>query len=198
VNPYRSNGYEEFARRFAAIRDNSTVGVGTVAEWAKSLPEGARVLDLGCGNGVPISQLLVQCGLRVHGVDASPTLVEQFRKRLPGATVDCATVEDALVPESQFDAAIAWGLIFLLSPEVQALVIDKVSRTLRPGGRFLFTAPAQQCEWPDALTGRHSVSLGAARYQELLEQQGLKLLGTTTDEGGNHYFLAARLGSDIG
>ncbi len=192
MNPDRSNGYEEFARRFAAIRDNSTVGVSKVTEWAKSLPEGARVLDLGCGNGMPISQVLVQGGFRVHGIDASPTLVAQFRKRLPGATVDCAAVENASLPESQFDAAIAWGLIFLLSPEVQAAVIAKVSRALKPGGRFMFTAPSQKCEWRDALTGRRSVSLGAEHYRELLGRHDLELLSETTDEGENHYFLAAR------
>jgi hypothetical protein len=42
------------------------------------------------------------------------------------------------------------------------------------------------------LTGQESVSLGAAEYQQLLEQAGLHLQAQYQDEGGNHYFAAQR------
>ena len=42
------------------------------------LGKGATVLDLGCGSGRPVAQHRVELGLRVTGVDSSPT-----RFRLP-------------------------------------------------------------------------------------------------------------------
>ncbi|MGH9456980.1 MAG: class I SAM-dependent methyltransferase [Thermoanaerobaculia bacterium] len=194
IPPDRSSGYEQRAREFMAIRGRSDIGAATVREWAKELPPGASVLDLGCGPGVPIADVLIDAGFRVHGVDASPTLIEAFRTRFPGATAECAAVEDVELAGGSFDAAVAWGLIFLLEPEAQALLIRKVARALEDGGRFLMTAPWQTGQWPDVLTGRTARSLGREAYVRLLRDAGLLLVGETDDEGENHYYFAAKAG----
>ncbi len=75
---------------------------------------------------------------------------------------------------------------------VQAKLIAKVSRVLKPGGKFLFTSPHQLCEWPDNLTGRKSQSLGSAEYRRLLAANGLIVQNETEDEGNNHYYFAAK------
>ena len=46
-------------------------------------------------------------------------------------------------------------------------------------------------EWIDTLTGRPSRSLGAERYEQLLHENGLRLVGTDTDEGEDRYYDAA-------
>lgn len=71
-------------------------------------------------------------------------------------------------------------------------MIARVAKALRPGGRFLFSAPREACEWQDLLTGRRSVSLGEAGYARLLEEAGLQLVDCYTDEGANNYFDAAK------
>src|SRR3954464_2283296 len=48
------------------------------------LPQGASILDLGCGSGEPIARSLIQSGFEVAGVDASPTLISLCRDRFPG------------------------------------------------------------------------------------------------------------------
>lgn len=53
------------------------------------------VLDLGCGTGVPISQVLIERRFKLYGLDASPTIVLAFRTRFPGVPVECADVEDS-------------------------------------------------------------------------------------------------------
>ncbi len=50
-----SNGYEAVATEFIAVRQQSGVGVATVRAWGRSLPQGATILDLACGFGVPNS-----------------------------------------------------------------------------------------------------------------------------------------------
>ena len=82
--------------------------------------------------------------------------------------------------------------MLLLSEDDQRKLINKVAEALGPGGRFLFTAPHQKCEWKDVLTGQRSVSLGKAQYERLLDEAGMHLNNTCMDEGGNHYFGAVR------
>jgi hypothetical protein len=71
---------------------------------------------------------------------------------------------------------------------VQEEVVRRVAGALKPGGRFLFTAPWQVCTWADNSTGRESVSLGVAKYRELLAAAGLTLVREHEDEGENHYY----------
>ena len=46
-----------------------------IARFLSFLPQGATVLDLGCGGGSPVAIHMVANGFRVTGVDSSPTLV---------------------------------------------------------------------------------------------------------------------------
>ncbi len=187
-----SNGYEAISGDFMSIRNDSAIGAATVRDWSRRLPHGGSVLDLGCGHGMPISKTLTEEGLSVHGIDASTSLMAAFRARFPNATAECNTVEDMRLPDHGFDGVVAWGLVFMLSPDNQALLVRKVAATLKPGGRFLFTAPGQDCEWRDSLTHQRSVSLGRERYRGLLEAEGLLLVSEIEDEGKNHYYSAQR------
>ena len=157
------------------------------------LPEGGTVLDLGCGTGVPISQVLIERGFRVYGVDASPTIVASFRARFPTIPVECAAVEDSGFFNRTFDGVVAWGLFFLFDVEAQRRLIGKIAGVLRGGGRLLFTAPSQTCSWRDAMTRRTSVSLGYDAYETVLEAGGMSLAGTHCDEGENHYYFAQKI-----
>jgi 2-polyprenyl-3-methyl-5-hydroxy-6-metoxy-1,4-benzoquinol methylase len=183
----KSNGYEEVAQLFMSERDSLT-GVSTVRQWSRTLVRGSTILDLGCGHGVPISQALIEDGFPVYGVDASASLMESFRKSFPGAHAECSAFEDSAFFQRTFDAVVAVGLMFLLDPDVQCLLIRKVKQALNSNGQFLFTSPKEKCIWQDILTHRESVSLGARFYREVLQAEGLILVGEMSDEGNNHYY----------
>jgi cyclopropane fatty-acyl-phospholipid synthase-like methyltransferase len=175
-----------------ARREQRNIGVETVRRWARSLPQGSVVLDLGCGHGLPLSMALFDEGCVVYGVDASPSMVAAFRDRLPHAHVICEPVEDSRFFGRRFDGALAWGLLFLMTEDSQQRLIRKVALALNPGGRLLFTSPAQACTWVDVLTGRESQSLGAETYRALLSEAGLTIVGEYTDEADNDYYEAAK------
>ena len=188
----KSNGYEEVAKLFMSERDPLT-GAATVRQWSRTLAPGSSILELGCGHGVPISQVLIEDSFTVYGVDASATLIESFRKRFPGAHAECSTFEDSAFLRRTFDGVVAVGLMFLLRPDVQRLLIHKMSQALKSNGQFLFTSPKEKCTWQDILTRRGSVSLGAACYRELVQSEGLILLGEMSDEGNNYYYSGRKL-----
>lgn len=193
INEDRSNGYEEWAEEFIARRSRSRTGERDAREWARALPRGGDVLDLGCGSGIPISAALVGEGLRFFAVDASPTLLAAFHARFPEVPTEWSAVEDSSFFDRTFDGVIAWGLIFLLRPESQIILIEKSAAALRSGGKLLFTSPSQICQWIDVLTRRVSISLGAPEYVRIAETAGLVLEREWEDEGENHYYLFAKL-----
>ncbi len=188
----RSNGYEAVANEFLAGRGSRarTVGIGVkeVRKWAKTLPRGCSVIDLGCGPGIPITAVLVEEGLQVFGLDASPSFVAAFQRNLPGTPIACESVLDSRFFDRTFDALLAWGLIFLLKAEEQHRLIQRFAQVLAPGGRLLITSPAKPAVWNDAMTGLESTSLGATQYKELLAAVGLSIVEEYEDEGENHYF----------
>jgi len=187
-----SNGYEGAAQEFISARLDSRVGVDAVLAWARCLPSGAAILDLGCGLGIPLSTALMNAGKVVYGVEASPTLCAAFRAAFPRANVVCESVEESTFFGRTFEGVLAWGLMFLLSRSSQLDLIRRTAAVLEPGGRLLFTAPAQACSWVDVLTGRQSQSLGEVTYKAAMQTAGLVLAPGYTDEGENHYYHAIK------
>ncbi len=189
----RSNGYEAVSEEFLARRGNSrtrsiAIGVKEVRKWAKTLPRGSSVIDLGCGPGFPITVVLVEEGLQVFGVDAAPSFVAAFQRNLPGTPVVCESVLESRCFDRTFDAVLSIGMMFLLKAEEQHRLIRKFAEILVPGGRLLFTSPAKPGVWNDAMTGMESVSLGVEEYKELLGTAGISVVEEYEDVGESHYF----------
>lgn len=187
-----TNGYEAIARDFIAYRSKSAIGAEAVRSWAQTLAPKATILDLGCGNGIPITEGLVKDGYKLYGIDASPTLIASYREHFPDLTAACEPVETSDYFDRKFDGVVAWGLMFLLSESVQAKLIHRVSTILNPGGQFLFTSPEQVCTWTDVLAGVESRSLGAEKYERILSSAALSLTGNYIDEGENYYYFAKK------
>lgn len=191
----RSDGYEAVSGEFLARRGNSrtranAIGVKEVRKWAKTLPHASCVIDLGCGPGFPITVVLVEEGLQVFGVDASPSFVAAFQRNLPGTPIVCESVLESRLFNRTFDAVLSIGLMFLLKAEEQHRLIWRFADILVPGGRLLFTSTAKPAIWSDAMTGLESVSLGAEEYRKLLGATGITVAEEYEDVGENHYFEA--------
>jgi SAM-dependent methyltransferase len=117
-----------------------TLGVAQALSFAAALPACSRILDVGCGNGLPITGALVNAGHRLVGLDSSEGMLAHFRVNLPATPIVRGDARRCPFAEGSFDAAISWGMIFHLSPRDQTAVFAGVSRVLRPGAPFLFTA----------------------------------------------------------
>jgi SAM-dependent methyltransferase len=187
----RSNGYERVSEEFLGRRGSGRsmgVGVDAVRKWARMLPCGGAIIDLGCGPGLPLTEVLVAEGLNAFGVDAAPSFVQAFQRNLPNTPVVCEAVQDSRFFDRTFDAVLAWGLIFLLGAEDQRRLIQRIAGILVPGGRLLFTSPAKPLVWNDAMTGLESRSLGAKEYRRQLLAVDISISNEYEDEGQNHYF----------
>lgn len=154
----RSNEYEAVSEEFLARRGKSktrsvAIGVKEVRKWAKKLPRGSSVIDLGGGPGIPITVVLVEEGLEAFGVDAAPSFVAAFQRKLPGTPIVCESVLESRLFDRTFDAVMAIGLMFLLKAEGQHRLVRRFADILVPGDRLLFTATAKPAVGIDAMTG---------------------------------------------
>jgi len=113
-------------------------GVSNVSLFAE-IPEGATVLDLGCGAGLDslIAARRVGMSGKVIGTDFSGTMLDRARGAVQEAAIQNASFEQAdaehlpLGPAS-VDVALVNG-IFNLNPAREA-IFRELARVLRPGG----------------------------------------------------------------
>jgi ubiquinone/menaquinone biosynthesis C-methylase UbiE len=148
-----------------------------LAEIAPGLAAGARVLDLGCGCGIPSDRWLVEHGFDVTGVDFSPVQIERARRLVPQATFVAADIASIEFSDCSFDAVIALYSIFHLPLDEQRTLIGSVRRWLGAGGQFLVILPAG--EW----TGTEENWLGAGATMWWSEERPEVYDGWLTDAG---------------
>ena len=185
--------YDQIAEWYASTR-SPTVGVPDVAAFVRPLPPGARVLDLGCGDGAPITRLLVREGFAVTALDSSAEMIRRLRAGCPGVTAQRERAEEARFPAGSFEAVVAWGVLFHLSAADQRSLIPRVAEWLAPGGRFLFTSADAEGTREGVMDGVtfQYVSLGRDEYGRLLTGAGAFLVEDYTDAWGNHTYVAAK------
>lgn len=109
-----------------------------VGVWLPDDAGVSRVLDVCCGTGLMMAELLER-GYAVVGVDAAAAMLARARELLgPGVPLIQATLPDLGV-EGVFDAAISTfdGLNYLTAEEFGRSVAAIAAR-LRPGGWFIF------------------------------------------------------------
>ena len=101
-----------------------------------ALPDGADVLELGCGAGLPATRALSE-RMRVTGVDISRRQLELARTNAPDATLIRANMEELELPEGAFDAVVAFHSVTHLPRERHEALFRRIHHWLRPGGIFV-------------------------------------------------------------
>jgi SAM-dependent methyltransferase len=133
-------GYDRASHAYRG--DDCDLEQSGYGHWLRRLeariPAGARVLDLGCGNGVPVARELARRHA-VTGVDLSPVQVERARALVPGATFVCADMGEAAFGPASFDAVVAFYSIINVPLSRQPALIARIAGWLAPGGWLLAT-----------------------------------------------------------
>ncbi|PWI43878.1 class I SAM-dependent methyltransferase [Streptomyces sp. ICBB 8177] len=110
---------------------------------AGSLPAGSRVIDLGCGTGVPTTRQLSEAGHKVVGIDLSAGMVSLARERVPDAVFHQMDIAD-LRPggpgeavaggKGRYDGATAFFSLLMLPRAEIPLALATVRELLVPSG----------------------------------------------------------------
>lgn len=154
---------EGFFREYAKMT-RSQLGLAGAGEWSQLKPlfpnlMGKSVLDLGCGYGWHCKFAAEQGAARVLGIDLSAKMIAEAQRRNADARIEYRVcgIEEYEYPAEEWDCVIS-NLALHYIADLDA-VYEKVHRTLKPGGIFLFniehptfTAGVRQ-EWVYAQDG---------------------------------------------
>jgi cyclopropane fatty-acyl-phospholipid synthase-like methyltransferase len=131
-------GYDVIADTFIQWRDR-IVGDPRRAwadELTSRLSDGARILELGCGAGVPDTLLLAE-RFRVTGVDSSREQIARARANVPQATFIQADFTALDLEPGEFDAVAAFYSFNHVPRDLLAGLFERIHTWLVEGGFFL-------------------------------------------------------------
>ncbi len=103
--------------------------------------EEGKVLDVGCGPGVMVSEVL-SLGCEYWGVDGSPQMIEECVRQYgadPRAHFEVMNTEALRFASGSFDAVMCIGVIDRVPRPERA--IAEMARVLKPAGRLLISFP---------------------------------------------------------
>ncbi len=177
---YYSYGFTEklgpLVRRVKGMADRSKV-----RQYLEYLEPGARVLDIGCGDGHLLADLRDVAGydLELSGIEFSTDAIASARRL--GIDVAEGRAEDVELPEGSFDLVILNQLIEHVREP--AALLRSIARWLRPGGHVFVETPNidsvdarlfRRRYWGGYHLPRHFHLFDTRTLERLAEQEGLR------------------------
>ena len=129
-------GYNTIATKYVAARQRDSEDVQLLEELIHRLPRGAKVLDAGCGSGVPVTAILSQY-FEVTGIDFSETQIQLARQRVPQARFLCQDMTELTFPDHSFDAVCSHYAIIHVPRQKHLPLLQNFYRMLNPSGLAL-------------------------------------------------------------
>ena len=190
-------GYNAIADRYLAERTHDSEDVRLLNDLIDRLSENSKVLDAGCGAGIPISQILSE-QFHVVGVDFSEAQIEMAKKNVPNAKVLCEDMTKLNFPENTFDGIASYYAIIHIPREEHQSLLANFHRMLKPGGFALLCLGAE-----DVIDDIDENYLGTRMYWshydtetylKMLHERGFSIIWSKrvadeTCEGAGHLFV---------
>lgn len=119
-----------------------------VAAQLGPLPAGAKVLDVGCGDGALAGFIYARHRCKVFGIDTSELALALARAETSRRRYDCTFERiDGYVypfPDEHFDAVVCSDVIEHVAEP--AALLREIRRLLKPGGTLVLTTPIRLTE----------------------------------------------------
>jgi ubiquinone/menaquinone biosynthesis C-methylase UbiE len=193
-------GYNAIADKYLAERTRASEDVSLLSEFIERLPASAKVLDAGCGAGIPISQILSE-RFHVTGVDFSEAQVELAKKNVPNAVFLCADMTQLKFPNDTFDGITSYYAIIHVPRQEHQPLLENFYSMLKPGGLALLCLGAEHLidDIDENYLGTHMYwsHYDTDTYLRMLQDCGFSILWSkhvtdATCEGAGHLFVLAQ------
>lgn len=140
---YIERTYDQMAESYNDNRhlyDNSA----QLEELGKLVDKGEKVLDAGCGSGIPVGKYFVDRGCELAGFDLSEKMIELARKNVPAGDFFQADLLSIELQSDTYDMVASFYCVFHIEKSRQGEVFRKFHRTLKPGGYTYFTLAGEK------------------------------------------------------
>lgn len=170
-------GYDRVAESYLASKREIPPALLTLLErTVADTPREGRVVDLGCGAGVPITAWLADRA-RVTGVDISARQLELARANVPRAGLIKADMAEVDFPPDSIAAVVASYSIIHLPRDLHPPLLGRIARWLVPGGRFLATWPRTAWEGAEEDWMEWGASMWWSHHDEATNRGMLREVG---------------------
>jgi len=192
--------YDEIAEEYAGASDDVAEAAPLLDPFSKRLEAGSRILDVGCGDGSPVSAHL---GNRfdVVGIDISREQLRLATERVPETALLQGEMTALPIETASVEAVLAFYSIIHVPRSEHQSVFEEWARVLEPGGWVLFSSgeeawDGRNLDWLD--TGVEMVWSypGPEETRAGLEKAGFRVESdqpvpdSLADAGAKRFFLA--------
>ena len=193
-------GYNKIANRYLAERNQDGENVQLLHDFIELLSPESRVLDAGCGAGLPIAKTLAE-HFDVIGVDFSEAQIELAKKNVPDAHFYCQDMTELDFPKESLDGICSYYAIIHIPREEHEELFINFHRMLRMGGIVLLCLGANDLK--DDIdenylgTRMYWSHYNTDTYVKMLKKCGFKIIwakhiADETCEGAKHLFVLAQ------
>ena len=188
-------GYDEIAREYQAKR-HTFDNVEVLTEFFSYLPKHARILDVGCGAGVPGADLALQAGFEVVGVDFSSSMLRLAMKNAPQADFIKEDMTRLGFQDNSFDGLIALYSIIHVPREMHASLYQQFHEVMKLDGMMLMCIGSDEWEGTDAYFGTQMFwsEPNLKDTLQMVKNSGFQILSKRrlVIGGERHYWITAR------
>lgn len=136
-----------------------------------TLPAGAAVLDVGCGQGVALKHFVAK-GFKTTGITLNRTDVEECRKQ----GYDVLEMDQSFLdfPDATFD--LIWCRHCLEHSVFPYFTLSEFSRVLKPGGWLYIEVPAPDTSSQHQTNKNHYSVMGKSMLASLIVRSGFRIV----------------------
>ena len=188
-------GYDRIAEKYQAIRQ-AFDSKRELGEFASLLLKNAKVLDVGCGDGVPVAQFLAESGFNVTGIDFSKNMLKLARKNVPKAKFLLKDMTELDLESDSFNGLTAFYSIIHVPREKHFSLFQSFHRILKPEGIMLICLGPDEWEATDKYYGTEMFwsHYDPKKSTQLLKKAGFEITSGKTLARGEerHYWILAK------
>lgn len=154
-------------------------------EKISDIVEGKKVLDLGCGTGVPFDTYLRKQGYDLTGVDIADKHIEKARENLPEAEFIQGDFFEQDFKQNSFDVVVSFYAIFHIPREEHERLFTRIRKWVDDNGLILVTLGSSEMDnYEDEIGGQKMVwsSYSADKNKEIVEKAGFNIIETYIED----------------
>ncbi len=172
-------GYTRIAEKYDRQRHRFK-NTALLNNFFKRLGGGAKILDLGCGAGVPVAKFFADRGRKVTGIDFAEGMLALARLNVPRARFVKMDMRKLTFAENSFDGAVSFYAIIHVPRREHEKIYRGLHRILKPGGMILVNACGPGA-WEVRVKDYLGVEMfwsfyGPSHTLEIIRKAGFKIL----------------------
>lgn len=181
------DGYNQIAELYSLRRlSKKQLNYDYFDKIIHHFPAKGKLLDLGCGGGIPVSSYFFERGFGVTGVDISSEMIEISRKNIPAGKFFVSDMLDCKFADEEFDVIVSTFAIIHIPQEEQNILFKKIYNWLKTGG-MTYLVLGSQNQKEVTKDNWHGVrmfwsSFSPEEYQKIIKETGFKLLWDEIEE----------------